>query len=61
MGMALDEPDKHDRTYSVDGLDFLIGPEEEHILQMFGPLVIDYSNNFFGKGFSIYLAGGGGC
>ncbi len=61
MGLALDERKKGDKQIVTEGFSFIMDSEVVEIIQSYGPLFVDYKNNFFTKGFQLTLKGAGSC
>jgi hypothetical protein len=61
MGLALDERKKNDENVEAEGLSFIMNPEAAEMIRSYGPLFIDYRNNFLTKGFLLTLEGRGPC
>ena len=57
MGLALDESKEGDKTYNVGGINFVVAERDSAYIGESGGLVVDYSNDMWGKGFSITRAG----
>lgn len=59
FGMVLDEPKDTDLKVTVEGYDFIMDKDFD---DMFGKFVIDYSEGFLRKGFTVRPSrGGSGC
>ncbi|MDR7869655.1 MAG: hypothetical protein RIN55_02260 [Tissierellaceae bacterium] len=54
--MALEEPGETDLKFSVDGYDFIM---EEGFDQIYSKFKIDYTDNYFRRGFTVTPDRGG--
>lgn len=62
MGLALDESKTGDEKFDVDGVAVLADKMVMNYLEMYGGAAIDYvESRWMGSGFSVKLAGAGGC
>ncbi len=61
MGLALDEQKEGDEQVVTEGLSFIMHSEVAGMIRSYGPLFVDYKNNFFTKGFQLTLEGTGSC
>ncbi len=61
MGLALDERKKDDEHVEAEGLSFIMDPEVAEMIRSYGPLSVDYKNNFLTKGFQLALERTGSC
>ena len=61
MGLALDERKKGDEHILTEGFSFIMNSEVAEMIRSYGPLFVDYKNNFFSKGFLLTLGGAGSC
>jgi hypothetical protein len=61
MGLALDERKEGDENVVTEGLSFIMTSEVAEMIRSYGPLLVDYRNNFFTKGFQLTLQGTGSC
>ncbi len=61
MGLALDERKEGDEQMGTDGFSFFMNSEVAEIIRSYGPLFVDYKNNFLAKGFKLTLEGTGPC
>ncbi len=61
MGLALDEQKEGDEHTIAEGLSFIMDSEVGEMIRSYGPLLVDYKNNFFTKGFLLTLQGAGSC
>ncbi len=61
MGLALDERKEGDEHVVKEGLSFIMNSEVAEMIRSYGPLFVDYKNNFLAKGFQLTLEGTGSC
>ncbi len=61
MGLALDERKERDEKIETDGFSFVMDSEVAKAIRSYGPLLIDYKNHLWMKGFSLTLQGVGAC
>ncbi len=61
MGLALDERKESDQSLEAEGLSFLVTSDVADTIRTYGPLVIDYKNRPWTKGFQLTLLGKGSC
>lgn len=61
MGLALDERKEGDEQVVTEGLSFIMNSEVAEIIRSYGPLFVDYKNNFLTKGFLLTLQGTRSC
>lgn len=61
MGLALDERKEGDEQIVTEGFSFIMDSEVAEVIRSYGPLFVDYKNNFFTKGFQLTLQGTGSC
>ncbi len=52
--MALDEPRDEDSEHRVDGITFVIGPEDSDYVLAGGGVKVDRTRGIFGSGFYVY-------
>jgi len=53
MGMALDEPKVDDQKLDVAGIVFLVGPQEQPLVQEGQGLRVDFASSLFGERFFV--------
>ena len=53
MGLALDEPREDDTNIEIEGLTFLMSPNEQRLLGDSRELRVDYFEDGWGKGFHV--------
>jgi Fe-S cluster assembly iron-binding protein IscA len=58
LGLALDEPQEGDQTYTVEGIDIMV--DSRAAPYAIGSTV-DYIDSMWGRGFTIRPAYGGSC
>ncbi len=61
MGLALDERKEGDEHLETEGLSFIMNSEVAEMIRSYGPLFVDYKNDFWAKGFLLTLLGTGSC
>ena len=61
MGLALDERNESDEHVVTEGLSFIMNSEVAEMIRSYGPLLVDYKNSLWTKGFLLTLLGTGSC
>jgi len=61
MGLVQSQTDSTDQAVQVDDFWFTIEQRLEHLIPIYGPLVIDFHNAFWGENFSVRFSRQGSC
>ncbi len=61
MGLALDEPKDTDKTFDVDGLNFVMDEREAGDMLRHGALRIDFQRGWYGQSFTVQPTYGQAC
>jgi pheromone shutdown protein TraB len=61
MGLVQSRSEQPENTVEVEGVLFTIEQNLQRLIPMYGDLLIDFRNSFFGENFTVRFSGQGSC
>jgi hypothetical protein len=61
MGLVQSRSEQPENTVEVEGVLFTIEQNLQRLTPMYGDLMIDFKNSFFGENFIVRFSGQGSC